>query len=29
MRHHIEVIDVLGDKGGIRLDVDQGEIFVA
>jgi len=29
MRHHVEVIDILGDEGGIRLDIDQREILVA
>jgi len=29
MRHHVEVIDVLGDKGGVRLDINQGKVFVA
>jgi len=29
VRHHVEVIDILGDKCGIRLDINQREIFVA
>jgi len=29
MRHHVEVVSLLADKGGIRFHIDEGEIFVA